>query len=36
MRCVYCGQESGEYDEHEECAEAALEAAVDEEDQDDG
>lgn len=32
MRCVYCGKETGdEFDEHEECLEAAAQEAVDEE-----
>jgi hypothetical protein len=27
--CVYCGEDAGEHDEHAECVDAALEAAVD-------
>ena len=27
--CVYCGRDAGEYDEHDECVERALEVALD-------
>lgn len=32
--CVYCGRDAGEYDEHDECVEAALELELAEEDED--
>jgi hypothetical protein len=28
MRCVYCDQESGQYDEHEACVEAGMVSAI--------
>ena len=32
-RCIYCGLDSGEFDEHEACVQASMAEAVEEEDE---